>query len=296
MLLDNHKPEQSTDLRGQLRDSVALLKTPVLRTTVLSGTAIFAIIFGVFLTALPLHLEQRFGLSAGWRGAVLAVPAISSTLVAINIAGLREKLGLRGLLVAGSGIFAVAFVIMGSTPVLALAVIAAFAYGLGEGALIPTLQDVAASVPPDHLRGAALAAWVGAGPARSELRVPCCRHRSSPSAARARRSSSEGSPPQESWRSRSGDPSTTALSTRHGRSEQDARIDGDTSPGRGVGADIPDPTTSAEREGFEPSNEVTPVTSLAGKRLQPDSAISPEDPTLVARPRNGDGALGGRSL
>jgi sugar phosphate permease len=51
---------------------------------------------------------------------------------------------------------------MGTTPVLALAVIAAFAYGLGEGALIPTLQDVAASVPPDHLRGGALAAWVGA--------------------------------------------------------------------------------------------------------------------------------------
>lgn len=162
VLLDNHRPAQATDLRGQLRDSVELLKTPVLRTTLLSGTALFAIIFGVFLTAFPLHLEQRFGLTAGWRGAVLAVPALSSTLVSMNIAGLRQKLGLRGLLVTGSALFAAAFVAMGTTPVLALAVIAAFAYGLGEGALIPTLQDVAASVPPDHLRGGALAAWVGA--------------------------------------------------------------------------------------------------------------------------------------
>ncbi len=162
VLLDNFKPDQVADLRGQLRDSIELVKTPVLRTTLLSGSTIFAIIFGVFLTAFPLHLEDRFGLSAGWRGAVLAVPALSSTLVAMNIAGLRQRLGLRGLLVAGSGVFAVAFIVMGVTPVLALAVIAAFVYGLGEGALIPTLQDVAASVPPDHLRGAALATWVGA--------------------------------------------------------------------------------------------------------------------------------------
>ena len=39
----------------------------------------------------------------------------------------------------------------------------------------------------------------------------------------------------------------------------------------------------AEREGFEPSNGVTPVTSLAGKRLQPGSATSPVRASVAGR-------------
>ena len=39
----------------------------------------------------------------------------------------------------------------------------------------------------------------------------------------------------------------------------------------------------AEREGFEPSNHLTAVTSLAGKRLQPDSATSPGIPNRIGQ-------------
>ncbi len=44
---------------------------------------------------------------------------------------------------------------------------------------------------------------------------------------------------------------------------------------KGPVCNTPGPTHLAEREGFEPSNHLTTVTSLAGKRLQPDSATSP---------------------
>ena len=50
---------------------------------------------------------------------------------------------------------------LGLTGVLALAVVAAIVYGVGEGALIPSLQDAAMTVAPPSQRGGVLAVWVG---------------------------------------------------------------------------------------------------------------------------------------
>lgn len=162
VVLDDHRPAQPGDVMTQLRDSVALIRTPVMRTTLIAGATTFALVFGVFLATLPVHLEDDFDLSARWIGLVIAVPAITSTLVSMNLATLRRIVGLRGLLAGGAALLSVAFLTLGLSPVLVLVVIAAAAYGLGEGAIIPSLQDVTASVAPDHLRGGVMAAWVGA--------------------------------------------------------------------------------------------------------------------------------------
>ena len=41
------------------------MRTPVIVTTITVGTLSFAIIFGVFLTAMPDHLDTRFAMSSG---------------------------------------------------------------------------------------------------------------------------------------------------------------------------------------------------------------------------------------
>ena len=45
--------------------------------------------------------------------------------------------------------------------VLAVVVLGSLAYGIGEGALIPNLQEVAVSAAPPEHRGAVVATWVG---------------------------------------------------------------------------------------------------------------------------------------
>lgn len=161
--LDDFRPEQhGQGVASQVREAVQVLRQPILLMAVVSGTLVFALIFGVFLATLPVHLEEEFGLSAGWRGVVLSVPAVTSTFVSVNLARLRQQLGIRRILVAGAVLFVAAFATLGSTTLLAVAVIAAIAYGLGEGAMIPTLQDVAVSAAPDRHRGGVLAGWVGA--------------------------------------------------------------------------------------------------------------------------------------
>lgn len=148
-------------LAAQLRAAGGILKRLPVVGAMVSGFVIFVLIFGLFLATLPVHLAEDFGFSAGMRGLVLAAPALTSTLVAFNLGRLRTAYGARLLVLGASLLFAVAFVAMGLAPTALLLVLAAFLYGAGEGAAIPTLQDIVASSAPPASRGAVVATFVG---------------------------------------------------------------------------------------------------------------------------------------
>ena len=78
--LPDHRPDGGRTLRRQLREASQLIRQPVLIFVFLTGFGLFVVIFGVFLTALPVHLEDQFGLGPGARGLVLSAPAIGATL------------------------------------------------------------------------------------------------------------------------------------------------------------------------------------------------------------------------
>jgi MFS family permease len=111
---------------------------------------------------LPVLLEDRFGLSAGARGLVLAAPAITSTAAALMVGRLRAGHGGRRLVLFGSLAFAIAFVVIGWAPALWIVLLGGLLYGLGEGVTIPTYQDFVAGSAPPASRGAVVAVWVGA--------------------------------------------------------------------------------------------------------------------------------------
>jgi MFS transporter, ACDE family, multidrug resistance protein len=148
-------------VRQQVRAAATIVRRPVVSGAIVSGFVIFVLIFGLFLTVLPVHLDEEFGLSAGLRGLVLAAPAATSTLAAVNLSRLRARFGRRTLVLGASGLFAVAFVAMGEAPSTLWLVVAALLYGFGEGAVIPTLQDMVASAAPAASRGAVMATFVG---------------------------------------------------------------------------------------------------------------------------------------
>ena len=161
MLIENVRPAQTGNVRSQIRGAFRILRQPVLIASLISGTLTFALIFGIFLATIPVHLEEEFGLSAGWRGAIIALPAIASSVVSANLGRLRRTLGLRVLLVSGSTMFVAAFLALGTTATLAILIVAVIVYGIGEGAIIPALQDTAVTVAPAAYRGGVLAVWVG---------------------------------------------------------------------------------------------------------------------------------------
>ena len=162
--LDANRPAGGVTLRAQLRGAGSAIRAPRRRSAPsASGFVIFMLIFGLFLTAMPVHLESEFGLSAGQRGLVIAVPAITSTFTALRLGWLRARFGggaaarrrrraLHRRLRRDRGWPRRCRVLFA----------AALLYGLGEGVFIPTLQDVVAGAVAPEQRGAVVAVWVGA--------------------------------------------------------------------------------------------------------------------------------------
>lgn len=161
-LLPEDRPTETVTMGEQLRGARGALRNPVVLATLGSGVLVFIMIFGGFLTAFPLHLEQEFGLGAGARGALIAVPALSACVVAFNLGRIRARLPVRRLLVIAGCTYVIAFGGIAASGVLPGIVLAGMIYGIGEGVFIPSLQDAVAEAAPADQRGAVFAVWVGA--------------------------------------------------------------------------------------------------------------------------------------
>lgn len=149
-------------VKDQLRQTAKALRSPVVSSVMFGSFLLFVVIFGVFLTVLPLHLEQEFGLSAWQRGLVLSTPAIGSTIAAFNLGKVRERFKVRQVLVGSGILISCAAFGVGFAPTVALIVVASIIYGLGDGLTIPTLQDVTASAAPSDQRASMMAGFVSA--------------------------------------------------------------------------------------------------------------------------------------
>jgi MFS family permease len=145
----------------QLRRTGPFLRLPIVLGSMGMAFVLFVLIFGAFLTVLPVHLKDDFDVDAGFRGLVLAIPAIPSTIMALNLGRLRLRYGVGPILVGGSLAVAAGLVILAFAPTLPLLLLGPVVYGFGEGLMIPVLQDAVASAPPASSRGAVVASFVG---------------------------------------------------------------------------------------------------------------------------------------
>lgn len=154
------EPKGPSTMRDQMRAALDGVRHPIVAASNIFGFALFVLIFGLFLTAFPLHLEEDFGLSAGQRGLVIAVPALSATLAALLLSRVRARHGARRMVLGGTCVLAAAYLVVGLSPYLVLVLGAALAYGFAEGTMIPTMQDLVASNAPDDSRGAVVSFYV----------------------------------------------------------------------------------------------------------------------------------------
>jgi MFS family permease len=161
-VLPRAAPAAPVTVARQVRDAVDVLRQTPVWASISFGFVLFALIFGLFLTVLPILLEQRFGLGPAARGLLLAVPATTSTVAALVLGRTRSRLGAARLLLLANVLFVVGFATIGLAPALAGVVAGALAYGYGEGSAIPTVQDVVAGRAPEAGRAAVVAVWVGA--------------------------------------------------------------------------------------------------------------------------------------
>lgn len=148
-------------LGNQLRSTLPFLRTRLVVGTVTVAAVVFALIFGIFLTVIPLYLAGQFEVGASYRGLFLALPATTSTLSALSLGRVERRFGARPVQAAAFVLFATGFALLGLTSSLVVLCVGALVYGLGEGLIIPTLQSTVAGAAPASSRGSVVALFVG---------------------------------------------------------------------------------------------------------------------------------------
>lgn len=156
------RPAEVPTFRSQLRSASTVVRQPAVWGSITFGFVLFILVFGLFLTVMPVLLAQRFDLDAGARGLILSAPATTSTIAALSLGRLRSRRTAGSLLVAANVLFCAGFGLIGLATALPVVILGAFVYGFGEGSSIPTVQDVVASRAPEASRAAVVALWVGA--------------------------------------------------------------------------------------------------------------------------------------
>lgn len=143
----------------QLRELGPALRQTSIVGALGAGMVTFALIFGLLLTVMPLHLEQAFGLSATARGLVLGLPALPHTVIALRMGWLSRFARHRQMLVA-SGLFAAVFAAVGGLTSLPVVLVAVLAFGAAEGLVLSNLQDLVVGTASAASRGAVMALFV----------------------------------------------------------------------------------------------------------------------------------------
>ena len=156
-------PDRPTDpaaLGAQLRAARPYLTSVNAVAMVAAGFCSFVVIFGLGLTALPLHLDREFGLGAAGRGLVLGLPAAASVVVSLRMGRLTARFGTWPLVTSGFVVFAIALVSVATLPVFGLVLAAVVLFGVAEGLTFVPLQTYATEIAPGAHRGIMVAVLV----------------------------------------------------------------------------------------------------------------------------------------
>lgn len=154
-------PHAAPSIGEQLGGIGAAVRDRLMLSVFLGGSTAFAVTFGAFLTAVPTHLEQTFGLSASWRGLIIGLPGVPAFVTAFNFARLRRRVPTGRVLIGSALLWIVGFVLIAVGGSLLTVVIGALLYGAADGSLIPSLQDTASRYAPETHRASVMATWTG---------------------------------------------------------------------------------------------------------------------------------------
>ena len=160
VVFPSDRPEEPVSTREHLQAARPYLHDRRVQAMTLAGFVGFTLVFGLGLTALPLHLDSVFHLSSTVRGLILGLPAVVAIGVSLRMGTLAARFGTWDLVLVGFGALAVAFAGVAVAPIVGFVLLAALAWGLGETLVIVPLQTYATSIAPAEQRGMVVAMWV----------------------------------------------------------------------------------------------------------------------------------------
>lgn len=152
--LKNPEPKSSQGLRKYFSGTWGYLKD--IRVVGLFSAAVltFIILYGAYLTYLPLLLGHSFGASSFVIGLIMSCMSLTTASVSSQLGRINRWFSLGTLIKAGFTIYALALFLFPLMPRLWLFLVPAIIFGIGHGANIPGIQTTVVGFAPLEHRAA----------------------------------------------------------------------------------------------------------------------------------------------
>lgn len=156
LVLEEPPTERTTNLSAYLRQLVSVVHNREVLGMYSAALVTYVLFYGGILTAIPLVLDETYGLSAPEIGVLLALASVASAIVATQNSRLGARFSVSTLLGTGFFAFGVAFLgIWGTESVPAVGVML-FVFGSGLGLMAPSIDRTLVSAVPSSQRASVM--------------------------------------------------------------------------------------------------------------------------------------------
>lgn len=156
--LDNPEPSGLQSLRIYLQAVFRSFRDRTVIGLFLISCLTFILLYGSFLTYLPLHLFEKFGTPPYQIGLILSFASIATALVSTQLGRLTSKISYRNLLLGVNVIYVLSMLVIPQTRSQWWMLLPSGLFGAAQGINIPALQTMLAGSAPLEYRAAFLSA------------------------------------------------------------------------------------------------------------------------------------------
>lgn len=112
----------------------------------------FAVLYGAYMTFIPLYLAERFGSSPPLIGPVMTLGSLATAVTASRLGALSRFVSRESLLAWAFGLFAISFLIIPWLPGHWWMVVAVGIFGVAQGFNYPVVLSLLAGIAPEEQR------------------------------------------------------------------------------------------------------------------------------------------------
>lgn len=151
--LENPEPTNSQRLREYLSGAWRIICTRQVCALFVVSIIVFMILYGSYLTYLPLLIADSFSLSPFAIGAIISISSVAGALTSSQLGRLTKLCSERLLIAIACVLYAVALLMMPAIPNPWLLAVPTTLYGIAGGVTLPSLITLLAALAPMEQRG-----------------------------------------------------------------------------------------------------------------------------------------------
>lgn len=156
--LDNPEPEKKQSLRNYLKSVLISFNHPSIIGLFLLSCLTFILLYGPYLTYLPILLNDRFDAPPYQIGLIFSFASVTTALTSTQIGKLSGRFSFKFLLLFINGIYILSMLIMPEIKSQWWMLLPSGLFGAAQGINIPVLQTLLASSAPLEYRAAFMSA------------------------------------------------------------------------------------------------------------------------------------------